>query len=146
MYYQELQKSWGRIRRILPLFLKTVHFGSTPAGQAVADALEPLAAQGRLSELEAGHPDIVPRGWRGYQFDKDGMVDKKAYVFCCLDHLRSGLRRRDLFVATGIRFEFGFAGDWRNHASNVILLPSLRRSRSSRCWRWTSVSDSVSAA
>jgi TnpA family transposase len=124
MYYQELQKSWGRIRRILPPFLKTVHFGSTPAGQAVAAALEPLAGQGRLSKLEAVHPEIVTRGWRGYVFDKDGVVDKKAYVFCCLDRLRSALRRRDLFVATSIRYTDARIGllsgaAWENSRSTI---------------------------
>ena len=34
----------------------------------------------------------------------DGGVDKKAYVFCCLDRLRSALRRRDLFVAPSVRY------------------------------------------
>ena len=36
MYYQELQKSWGRIRRFLSPLLKTLHFGTTPAGEAIA--------------------------------------------------------------------------------------------------------------
>jgi hypothetical protein len=61
MCYQELQRSWGRIRRILPPFLKTVHFGSTPAGQALARALEPLVIHGRLSELRSPSRDRHPR-------------------------------------------------------------------------------------
>src|ERR1039458_920675 len=122
--YQELQKSWGRIRRILPPFLKAVHFGSTPAGQAIADALEPLASQGKLSKLEAVHPEIVTRRWRGYVFDKDGVADKKAYVFCCLDRLRSALRRRDLFMAPSIRYTDARIGlligaAWENSRSTI---------------------------
>ena len=45
MYYQELQQSWGRIRRFLPSLLKTLHFGFTPAGKVIAEALEHLAEQ-----------------------------------------------------------------------------------------------------
>ena len=32
-YYQELQQSWRRVRRFLPTLLKTIRFGSTPAGR-----------------------------------------------------------------------------------------------------------------
>jgi hypothetical protein len=104
LYYQELLKSWRRIRRIIPPFLKTLHFGSTPAGKAIGEALESLAGQDKLGELHGVPPEVVTRGWRGYVFDKDGTVDSKAYVFCCLDRLRSALRRRDLFVAPSVRY------------------------------------------
>jgi Tn3 transposase DDE domain len=74
--------------------------------------------------LEAVHPEIVTRGWRGSVFDKDGVVDKKAYVFCCLDRLRSALRRRDLFVATSIRYTDARIGllsgaAWENSRSTI---------------------------
>jgi len=42
--------------------------------------------------------------WRKYVIGDNGDLDKKAYVFCCLDRLRSALRRRDLFVAPSIRY------------------------------------------
>lgn len=52
------------------------------------------------------------------------MVDKKAYVFCCLDRLRSALRRRDLFVATIIRHTDARIGllsgvAWENSRSTI---------------------------
>ena len=103
MYYKELQQSWGRIRRFLPLLLKTLHFGSTPAGKSVAEALEYLAEQDGRGKLDA-RLEVVTKGWRRYVLDEDGLVDRKAYVFCCLDRLRSAVRRRDLFVAPSIRY------------------------------------------
>jgi hypothetical protein len=52
------------------------------------------------------------------------VVDKKAYVFCCLDRLRSALRRRDLFVATIIRHTDARIGllsgvAWENSRSTI---------------------------
>ncbi len=104
MYYQELQRSWGRIRRFLPPLLKTLKFGSTPAGKVIAEALEFLAEQDGRGKLDQVRLEVVTRGWRRYVFQSDGTVDKKAYVFCCLDRLRSALRRRDLFIAPSIRY------------------------------------------
>jgi hypothetical protein len=90
IYYQELQQSWGRIRRFLPLLLKTLHFGFTPAGKMIAEALEYLAKQDGLGgKLDQPQLEIITRGWRRYVVDEHGTVDRKAYMFCCLDRLRS---------------------------------------------------------
>ena len=43
---------------------------------------------------------IVMGVWRRYLPEGDS----KAYVFCCLDRLRSALRRRDLFVQPSFRY------------------------------------------
>jgi hypothetical protein len=64
MYYQELQKSWGRIRRFLPPLLKTLHFGTNPAGKAIAEALDYLAEEDGRGKLDQVRLDIVTRGWR----------------------------------------------------------------------------------
>lgn len=48
--------------------------------------------------------EIVTKGWHRYVVSADGAVDQKAYVFCCLERLRSALRRRDLFVAPSLRY------------------------------------------
>jgi hypothetical protein len=45
VYYQELRQSWRRVRRFLPALLKTIRFGSTPAGRALDDALQGLDEQ-----------------------------------------------------------------------------------------------------
>lgn len=105
MYYQELQQAWGRVRKFLMPLVTTVHFGSTPAGKTVLEALAALGSQDGRAKLPATTPlDIVGRGWRKYVIDSDGMIDKKAYVFCCLDRLRTTIRRRDVFVAPSIRY------------------------------------------
>ncbi len=105
VYYKELQDSYPRIRRFLPSLLRTLQFGSTPAGQPVIEALNHLAhveEQGRVKAFDAPL-QIVTRGWRRYVLGTDGF-DNKAYVFCCLDRLRLAPRRRDVFVAPSIRY------------------------------------------
>jgi TnpA family transposase len=104
MYYQELQQNWRRVRRFLPALMKTIQFGATPAGQPVVEALNYLAEQEGRSALTQPRLEIVTKGWRKYVVGDDGVIDKKAYVFCCLDRLRSALRRRDLFVGQSIRY------------------------------------------
>ena len=135
MYYQELQKSWGRIRRFLPPLLKTLHFGTTPAGKAIAEALDYLAEEDGRGKLDEVRLDIVTRGWRRYVIDKDGTVDRKAYVFCCLDRLRSALRRRDLFVAPSIRYadaRIGLLSGAAWEASRSTICRSLGHSLSAQ--------------
>jgi TnpA family transposase len=105
VYYQELANSYSRVRRFLPTLLRTIEFGSTPAGQPVIDALHYLLRVEEQGLSKAGDApiQIVTRGWRRYVLGDDGL-DRKAYSFCCLDRLRSALRRRDLFVAPSIRY------------------------------------------
>ena len=81
-----------------------MRFEYTPAGRALANALEQLAKQDTHVTPEPVHPETVTRAWRQYVFGRGGAVDRKAYTFCCLDRLRSALRRRDLFVAPSIRY------------------------------------------
>jgi hypothetical protein len=76
----------------------------TPAGRALANALEQLAKQDAHLTLEEVRPETVTRAWRQYVFGRGGAVDRKAYTFFCLDRPRSALRRRDLFVAPSIRY------------------------------------------
>jgi hypothetical protein len=47
---------------------------------------------------------IVNRGWRRYVGTKEDF-DQKAYVFCCLDRVRSALRRCDIFIAPNAALE-----------------------------------------
>jgi len=77
-----------------------IHASRPTAGRS----LEQLAEQDGRPRLGQPRPEIVSRGWRQYVFGQDGGVDRKAYTFCCLDRLRSALRRRDLFVAPSIRY------------------------------------------
>jgi TnpA family transposase len=103
VYYRELAGSYARVRRFLPPLLRTVRFDATPAGQAVLEALNYLA---EVEQDAVNTPDppvtIVNRAWRRY-VGTGGDFDRKAYVFCCLDRVRSALRRRDIFIAPSVR-------------------------------------------
>ena len=105
VYYRELEDSYQRVRRFLPHLLETVQFGATPAGEAVLEAIKYLCRVEEHGRTTAGDPpmSIISRGWRRYVLDGE-TFDRKAYVFCCLDRIRSALRRRDLFVAPSIRY------------------------------------------
>jgi TnpA family transposase len=132
-YYTELQQSWRRVRWFLPALLKTISFGATPAGQGVVEAMSDLATHdGQLSAVEP-RLDLIPKSWRHYVLPHDGEVDKKAYVFCWLDRLRSALRRRDVFVIPSLRYADARRGllsgpAWE--ASRLTLCRSLGHSPS----------------
>ena len=105
VYYRELAESYRRVRRFLPTLLRTVHFGSTPSGQPVIEALNYLLQIEEQGQVKAGDPpvSIVTRGWRR-SVSAGESFDYKAYVYCCLDRVRSALRRRDIFVAPSVRY------------------------------------------
>jgi TnpA family transposase len=124
-YYTELQQSWRRVRWFLPAWLKTISFGATPAGQGVVEAMSDLATHdGQLSAVEP-RLDLIPKSWRHYVLPHDGEVDKKAYVFCWLDRLRSALRRRDVFVTPSLRYADARRG--------LLSGPAWEASRLTRC-------------
>ena len=106
IYYQELCDSFRRVRTFLPGLLRTPRFGATLAGQPVLEALEYLRKVEAKGSAQAGNPprQIVMGVWRRYLPEGDSKLDWKAYVFCCLDRLRSALRRRDLFVQPSFRY------------------------------------------
>ena len=104
LYYQELEKNWRRVGNFFPALLRTIRFRATPAGEPVIKALEHLANQEWRSKLTQAPLEMVTKGWRRYVCGDRGEIDKKAYIFCCLDRLRSALRRRDLFVGTSLRY------------------------------------------
>jgi Tn3 transposase DDE domain len=105
LYYKELRTSYRRVRRFLPILLKTVAFRASPAGEPLIEAIDYLKTlDGDKKKATAEPPlDIVDPAWRGYVVC-DGKVDLQAYTFCFLDRLRKGLRRRDVFVTTSVRY------------------------------------------
>ena len=134
VYYQDLQDSYPRIRRFLPTLLKTLQFGGTPAGQPVLDALQYLSQLEEQGRAQAGEAPVgmITRGWRRYVFDGNGF-DRKAYVFCCLDRLRSALRRRDVFMAPSIRYadaRLGLLSESAWHQVRPTMVRSLGHSLS----------------
>lgn len=103
VYYQELAGSYARVRRFLPSLLRTIQFAGTPAGESVLEAISYLrqVEQGTVRTADAPMA-IVNRGWRRYVGTTEDF-DRRAYVFCCLDRVRTALRRRDIFVAPSVR-------------------------------------------
>ena len=117
VYYKELRTSYRRVCRFLPTLLKTVVFRASPAGEPLIEAIDYLKTlDGDKKKATAKPPlDIVDATWRGYVVC-DGKVDLQAYTFCFLDRLRKGLRRRDVFVTTSVRYadpRIGLLVCWR---------------------------------
>jgi TnpA family transposase len=134
VYYQELEDSYQRVRRFLPTLLETVQFGSTPAGESILEAIQYLRRIEEQGRTAAGNPplNIVNRGWRRYVLDGE-VFDRKAYVFCCLDRIRSALRRRDIFVAPSVRYadaRLGLLSGPAWDAARVTVCRSLGHSSS----------------
>ena len=90
----------------MPSLLRTLRFGATPAGQPVLEALEYLREVEEVGRAQAGNPprQVIMGVWHRYLPETDDKLDWKAYVFCCLNQLRSALRRRDLFVQPSFRY------------------------------------------
>jgi len=134
VYYQELADSYSRVRRFLPTLLRTFQFGCTPAGQPVVDALNYLSKVEENGRSQAADPpiQIVTRGWRRYVLDGE-TFDRRAYVFCFLDRVRSALRRRDLFIAPSVRYadaRLGLLSEKAWDASRLTISRSLGHSLS----------------
>ncbi len=128
VYYQELQGSYPRIRRFLPALLRTLQFGCIPAGQLVIDALHYLSQIEERGRSKAGDAPvgIVTGGWRRYVLEGEEF-DRKAYVFCCLDRVRSALRRRDIFIAPSVRYADARLGLLQESVWNKVR-PTMARS------------------
>ena len=128
VYYRELESAFQKVRKFLPSLLRVVEFDSTPAGEPVLAALHYLRSlEEKSSKANQGDPPlgIVGRGWRRYVLN-DGGFDRKAYLFCSLDRLRSALRKRDIFVAPSIRYADARLGLLPSTAWNAARLTICR--------------------
>jgi len=125
VYYRELQQSWRRVRRFLPAVLSTIQFGATPTGAPVLAALAELTLQQHRVQHKQPPLQIVTKAWRPYVVKDDGTIDTKAYTFCCLERVRSALRRRDLCVSSSLRY-----ADAR---SGLLSGPAWEAARSTIC-------------
>jgi Tn3 transposase DDE domain/Domain of unknown function (DUF4158) len=105
VYYKELQQNYRRVRRFLPPLLKTIAFGASPAGQKLLAAVNYLKTTLDAKKApEAQAPlEIATPAWQLY-VGSEATFDLKAYTFCVLDQLRTGLRRRDIFVSPSVRY------------------------------------------
>ncbi len=106
------------VRRFLPQMCAVIDFGSTPAAAPVLAALQalPILMAAKPSKrvpagfLDAGAVDlgVVPTGWwQPLVLPPErppGTVHRAAYVFCVLEQLHQGLRRRDIYAEASTRW------------------------------------------
>lgn len=129
VFYGELEKRYGKVRRFLPTLLKQVHFGASPAGKPVVAAFDWLRENDRQPKPDQAAPrEVVRKPWQRSVLRDDGKVDRRAYTFCMLDALHTALRRRDVFVSPSWRYADPRAGlltgdEWE--AARPIICRSL---------------------
>src|SRR5450631_339886 len=105
VYYQELDAQYTRIRRFLPVFVKHLRFGASPAGMPVVAGLEWINQNpDRLKANDAAPREVISKAWEPDVLREDGKINYRAYTFCVLDQLRDALRRRDVFVSPSWRY------------------------------------------
>ena len=74
---------------------------------------------------------IVDKAWQRHVVGDDGKVNARAFAFCALDKLRVGIRRRDVFVNSSLRYADPRAGrlagaEWE--AARPVICRSLELS------------------
>ncbi len=116
----ELVKRYGTVRPFLPRLPEVVRFGAVAGGRAVLEAVRQLPGLlGRkLVGAEAIADGLVTGSWRRLVFPGSspsdprraavagaaGLVDRRAYAVCVLEHLHRALRRRDVFAVESDRW------------------------------------------
>lgn len=105
-FYNEMIEQYGRVLRFLPKLLKDIEFKAAPAGKAILEAFDYLSSldSSRKQLLEDAPLDILTTQWKGLVVDKEGKVNKRAYILCFLDRLHDALRRRDVYVEKSDRW------------------------------------------
>jgi TnpA family transposase len=106
VFFQELQKQHGRVRRFMPDLLEAIRFSAVPAGADLLAALEHLRRQkgAAADATEAAPLDVVPPHWRRHVGKAQSVSEQRAYTFCVLDQVRTALRRRDVYVSPSWRY------------------------------------------
>jgi TnpA family transposase len=105
-YYPEIISRWRTVRLFLPTLLNTIDFQATKAGQPILTALAFLKSiEGqRKPNMTKAPLSIVGKGWLRWVCPSVGEVERRAYTFCVLEQLVSGLRRRDLYVTPSVQW------------------------------------------
>jgi len=105
VYYDELRASYRRVRRFLPTLVEHIHFGASPSGKAVAQALDWLRENPANATSSKNAPRaVIRKRWQGHVLGEEDKIDLRAYTFCVLDELRSALRHREVFVVPSWRY------------------------------------------
>jgi len=102
-------------RRMLPPLLAALEFRcNNTAYRPVTDALDLLARHADVDGKQRLYAPtdkppiegVVPAAWREAVVDENGRVERVPYELCVLVALRDAIRRREVYVAGGVR--------WRN--------------------------------
>ena len=105
VFYRALHEKYRHVRWFLPTVLKHIAFQPGPAGTAVTEALNYLhILEVDLKRKIDAPTAIITDAWRPYVTPEDGKIDKRAYMFCTLDRLRTAISRRDVFVQPSWRY------------------------------------------
>ena len=106
LYYPELQKKYGSLRRYLPHVLNTIEFSGTQAAEPFLNAIDFLRSLEQEADpsMDEAPLEIITPAWQRYVFLEDGSIDRKAYTFCLMDQLRGVLSRREVFVPASSRY------------------------------------------
>lgn len=129
VFYRELNASYRRVRRFLPMLLEHVSFIAAPSGKPVVEACNYLRDREAGSAVGRKPPlAVVTNAWERHVLCADGGIDHRAYVFCALDRMWDALRRRDIFVRPSWRYADPRSGllagsEWE--ASRPIVCRSL---------------------
>lgn len=105
-YFDEMVEQYGRVRQLLPSLLQKISFKAAPAGQAILETLDYLTKFVLSHTQILNNPplNMVPKNWKRLVFDKEGKINKKAYILCFLEQLQDALRRRDVYVENSDRW------------------------------------------
>ena len=125
-HYEELLSRYRSVRKFLPKLLE-LPFEGLPAGQAVLEGLAAIRAlEGRRRVgLDEIPKSLVAPAWEPAVFIEPGQVERRAFTCCVLEHLRSALRRRDVFVAKSTQ--------WGDPRAQLIPTTAWNKARASTC-------------
>ncbi|HVI37448.1 MAG TPA: Tn3 family transposase [Gaiellales bacterium] len=127
--YQELRPHWRRVRTLSHALLQRTTFAATPAGEPVVAALNYLRGvdDWTRTRLAAAPTAFLGPAWKRHVLDGTGCIaDNRAYVFAALEGFRAGLKRRDVFVPTGVRYADPRQGLLSGEAWNAARLTVCR--------------------
>jgi TnpA family transposase len=127
--YQELRPHWRRVRTLFSALLQRITLDATPAGQPIIAALNYLrrVEDWTKTGMDEAPTDFLGPAWKRHALDEAGrVVDNRAYVFAALEGLRTGLKRRDVFIPAGVRYADPRRGLLSGEAWNAARLTVCR--------------------
>ena len=105
VFYGALHEQYRHVRWFLPAVLTHIQFITAPAGKAVVEALNYLHVIEIDPKRKIEPPmEIVTKAWQQYVIPEEDKFDRRAYMFCTLDQLRTAISRRDVYVNPSWRY------------------------------------------